>query len=364
MPEDCEVLTTDQSDECFELAALHRPQAVILFSEMFAEPPWEWLPSLKSRLPVEVVKIVVPHYKDEQMIHTIAVGAQLPRTYVLSASLTYQEIAKQVAAILRVAESDPGQPPLTLGGRQGKVYTLCSHGGAGVTTFAINFPVVLARKHPQAAVAVMDMSMEKPDLTRFFALEQHQVSLFRPDLISLQTAVRRDWHTVFKVSEYYPNLYYTSAISQWRSHEVSVLLAVLRSQFDFIFIDYGCCGAKTEALHRLLQEADVNLFFARSDPFSLRGASDWARRWQPQPRNLGLLVTHHDQQLVSIGRIKSASGLPLFWSIPSLPSDRLLPSLLSRSVLVEEWFPPKAYLDSLSRLARQMSNREEVSVSG
>lgn len=364
MPQACEVLFADQPEECFELAALHRPQAVILFSEMFSAPPWEWLPPLQAKLPAEVRKIVVPLHKDEQIIKQIAADEQLSHTYVLPASLSYEEIGRQLAAILGLAEEAPVQPQLPRRENKGTVYTLCSHGGAGVTTFAINFPLVLARRNPLATIAVVDMSAAKPDLTHFFELDQHQLSLFRPDLLSLQAAERRAWHTAFKVSEYRPNLYYTSAISHWRSHEISVLLAVLRSRFDFVLIDYGCCFPESEALHRLVQEADYNLFFARSDPFSLQGAANWARQWQPLLRNLLLLVTNHDREMISASRIKLAARLPLFWSIPCLPAGRLLQSLMSRSVLVEEWFPPRAYLNSLHGLAQQLANREEVSVSG
>ncbi|UFJ40590.1 hypothetical protein LOK74_21640 [Brevibacillus humidisoli] len=363
MPPACEVLSTDQPEECFALAALYRPDAVILFSEMFDQPLWEWMPSLRSQLPAEMLKIIVPLHKDEQMMKRMVADEHFSNTYVLPASLTYQEISRQLESVLGLSAHDSVQTKQTERGKEGKVYTLCSHGGAGVTTFAINYPAVLARRNPGLSVAVIDLSVEKPDLTHFFALDRHQLSLFRPDLISLAAAERRDWYLAFKPSDFIPNLFYSSGISRWRSHEISVLLAVLRSRFDFIFVDYGCCFPETEALHRLMQEADCNLFFARSDPFSLSGASNWAKRWQPLMPNLCLLVSSYERDAISIRRIKEVSLLPLYWSIPRLPSGRLVQSLLTRSVLVEELFPPREYINSLRGLAEEMVNREGVTVS-
>lgn len=364
MPPACEVVSTNQPRECFVLASLHQPYAVVLFSEMFSDPAWEWIPSLRTSIPTDTVKVIVPLHQDEQLIKRILAVEQPSNTYVLSPGLTYQEIRRQLEGVLGLYSGERRRKLSATGLiRQGSVYTLCSHGGAGVTTFAINYPVVLARKNPNALIAVIDMDAHKSDLTHFFQLSGHQLSLYRPDLISLDAADHRNWDVAFKPSEFARNLFYANAVSRWRSHEITVLLAALRKRFDYIFVDYGCCAPESETLHQLLQEADGNLFFARSDPFSLHGAANWARRWH-NADNLRLLVSHHTREEMSVNQVKESSQLPPYWLIPRLPSGRLVQSLLTRSVLVEELFPPKEYVKSLHGLAEQMVSREGVKVSG
>ncbi|RNB54264.1 hypothetical protein EDM57_17640 [Brevibacillus gelatini] len=345
MPITSEVLVAESSEEFSRLAHLYQPDATVVFSEMYATPAWEWLPALRNILPAHTPLIIVPLYRDEPIIAQVAEEMELEMVYVLSAQLSQEEIRGKISLILGFAQDRTENHS---GGIEGQVYALMSYGASGITTFCINYPILLARQYPAKSIAVLDMNVAKPDLTRFFKLQQHQLALFRPDLLDLQTALRRNWRSVCKQSAHMPNLYYANAASKWRSAELSNMIAAFRQQFDHVYVDWGYCFPESEAMQRLLNTADRNLLFVRADPFGIESAREWIKNWREKGVQCEVLLSHQEPgQPYRIGE-----DIPLYGVVPRISPSRLMQSQRSSSVLIEEFFPPKSYISSLKEIAR------------
>lgn len=345
MPSSSEALVAESSEEYDRLVKLYRPDAAVLFSEMFSTPVWEWLPRVKDSLPAGVPLIIVPLYRDEKMIRQVSEEAAMEGVYVLSAQLSQEEIRDNISLILGFVERRDGSHAEV---KEGIVYALMSFGASGITTFCINFPILLAKQNPDKRIVVLDMNEAKPDLTRFFKLQQHQLALFRPDFLDVHTANRRNWMRVCKQSAHMPNLYYAHAANKWRSSELTNLISAFRRQFDHIYVDWGYCFPETETLQRMLNTADRNLLFVRADPFSIENAKEWIRKWRERGVHCEVLLSHLDKgQPFRIGE-----GIPLYGVVPRISESRLMQSHRNNSVLVEEFFPPKVYISSLKEIIR------------
>jgi cellulose biosynthesis protein BcsQ len=345
MPVYSDVLVAESAEEFSRLVQLYMPEATVIFSEMFNSPVWEWLPALKAQLPPNSPLIIVPLYRDEKMIEKVAEESGLEHVYLLSAHLSQEEIRHQISLILGLMQecADIGSSK-----EKGLVYALLSYGASGITTFCINYPVILARQHPEKRIVVLDMNDAKPDLTRFFKLQQHQLSLFRPDFIDIQTTAKRNWSNVCKQSAHLPNLYYAHAASKWKSSELSNLISVFRMQFDYVYVDWGYCFPESETLQRLLHTVDRNLLFVRADPFSIDSAREWLHKWRERGVKCEVLLSHLDPgQPFRIGEDVSVYGV-----VPRISEIRLMQSHQSCSVLIEEFFPPKSYISSLKEIAK------------
>lgn len=343
LPSKCQVLVSESAGDFFRLAELYQPEAAVVFSEMFEMPAWEWLPKVRQSLPPEAPIVIVPLYQNEHLIKEVVEGAGLAGVYVLSAHLSQKEIQRDIGHIFDCQEEEI---PVENAEKRGLIYALISHGGAGITTFCINYPILLAKEHPEKAVLVLDMNVHKPDLTRFFKLGQHQVSLFRPDLLDIRTAKRRDWRKVCKQHNHVSNLFYANATSNWKSTEVSNLMAALREQFDYIYVDWGYGFPETEALQRFMHTADRNLLFVRSDPFSMEAAKDWIKSWEARGIECQVMLSHMEKgQAHRIGE-----GISVYGVVPHIPGERLSQSHRTSSVLVEEFLPPKPYMMGLQAI--------------
>ncbi|USG65984.1 hypothetical protein NDK47_01095 [Brevibacillus ruminantium] len=345
LPSKCQALVSESSTDFFRLAKLYQPEAAVLFSEMFETPVWDWLPKVREALPTETRIIVVPLYQNERLVKEVVEVADLNGVYTLLANLSQEEIRKAIGQIFGWEEEDVERqriPPE----RQGLIYALMSHGGAGITSFCINYPVLLAKEYPEKRILVLDMNLHKQDLTRFYKLQQFQLSLFRPDLLDMRTARQRDWGKLCKQSSYCPNLFYANATSNWKSVEISNLMTTLREQFDFVYIDWGYSFPETEALKRLVHIADRNLFFVRSDPFSIEGAKEWIKSWNQRGIDYQVMLSHMEKGQVN----RIGEGISVYGVVPRISDDRLSQSHRTHSVLVEEFLPPKPYITGLQAI--------------
>lgn len=345
MPVSSEALVAESADDFFRLVHLYRPEATVLFSEMFAAPIWEWLPSVKTAIPEGTPLIIVPLYRDEMLVRQVTEELRLDGLYVLSAQLSQEEIREQISLILGFSESIVDSRKYE---GNGLVHALMSYGASGITTFCINFPILLAKQQPDKRIVVLDMNEAKPDLTRFFKLQKHQLALFRPDLLDIKIASKRNWLSVCKQSTHMPNLYYAHAANKWKSLELTNLIAAFRLQFDYVYVDWGYCFPETETMQRMLYSADRNLLFVRADPFSIESAREWIRTWRERGVHCEVMLSHLDKgQPFRIGE-----EICLYGVVPRISDSRLMQSQRSNSVLVEEFFPPKAYINSLKEIAK------------
>ncbi|MEJ8547133.1 hypothetical protein [Brevibacillus borstelensis] len=343
MPAGCQVLVSESSADFYRLAKLYQPDAAVLFAEMFETPVWDWLPKARDTLQPETPIVVVPLYHNEWLMKEVVQKADLSGIYILSANLSQEEIRTGIGKIFGLDDEakTPGSSE-----DKGMIYALMSHGGAGVTTFCINYPILLAKQNPDKEILVLDMNVHKQDLTRFFKLQKYQLSLFRPDLSDVGTARSRKWRTICKQSNHLPNLFCANATSNWRSVEISNLMASLREQFDFIYIDWGYSFPETEAMQRLMYTADRKLLFVRSDPFSIEGAKEWIKSWEKRGVECQVMLSHNDKgQTHRIGE-----GISVYGVVPRISDDRLRQSHRTHSVLVEEFLPPKPYVMSLQAI--------------
>ncbi|MFP3393225.1 hypothetical protein [Brevibacillus sp. SIMBA_040] len=345
MPASSEALVAESAEDFQRLAHLYQPDSAVIFSEMFTTPAWVWLPAVRSSLPKQVPLIIVPLYRDESIMKQVIEELLLEGIYLLSAQLSQEEIRSKIGLILGFIEESAGY---TEGEREGLVYSLMSYGAAGITTFCINYPILLAKHYPDKSIVVLDMNRAKPDLTRFFKLHHNQLALFRPDFLDIHTATNRKWRSVCKQSNHRPNLYYAHAASLWKSWEITNLIAAFRMQFDYVYIDWGYCFPETEAMQRLLYTADRNLLFVRADPFSVESSREWIRSWREKGVQCEVLLSHLDQgQPYRIGE-----DIALYGVVPRISESRLMESQRSNSVLVEEFFPPKLYISSLREIVK------------
>jgi len=347
MPSQCEILALEDSGHFFSQVHSYQPSAVILFSEMFNQPVWEWLPNLYTVVPRELIVVIIPVRRDEELIKRIILENNMANVYVLSSSLSYEEINSHLRMILGFYYSSTDEDDADREDKKARIYSLCSSGNAGVTTFCINYPILMAKRHPDKQIAVIDMNCQKPDLSWFFKLKNYQLSLYRPDLLHTKAAEKRDWTMAFRQSEHLKNLFYSSAAVNWKSYEVSTLLTVLRRRFDYIYLDLGFYTTETEGLQRVLRESTYNLLFSRADPFSLAYASRWITRWKEDSISYQTIISPFDSEEMSIRRIKEIVGTSINGVIPKITDHRMIQSLHNRSILIQEIFPPKQYISGL-----------------
>jgi cellulose biosynthesis protein BcsQ len=356
LPRSVDALVAESADEYFRLVHLYRPDTAIIFSEMFSSPVWEWLPSVQAALPSDTPLIIVPLYRDVAMIRQVVEELSLQGVYLLSSQLSQTEIREKICLILGFVQ-ESAEVDSQSGG--GQVYAMMSYGASGITTFCINFPILLARQNPEARIMVLDMNDAKPDLTRFFKLHQHQLALFRPDFLDVEKACKRDWVRVCKQSDIVSNLYYAHAANKWKSAELSNMMDAFRSQFDYIYVDWGYCFPETEAMHRLMHIADRNLLFVRADPFSIENAREWIGGWKKRGIPCEVLLSHLDKgHPYRIGEEVSLYGV-----LPRISESRMMQSLHSSSVLIEELFPPKSYISSLEEILKTEYSLKSVVLS-
>lgn len=354
LPQSIEALVAESAEDYFRLAPLYSPDTAIVFSEMFSIPVWDWLPSVRAALPAQSTLIIVPLYRNEGLINQVVNEMSLQRVYLLSSQLSQSEIRDQISFILGIVHESKENADQ---GRRGQVYTLMSYGASGITTFCINFPILLARQNPEKRIVVLDMNDAKPDLTRFFKLQQHQLALFRPDFLDAMMASKRDWARVCKQSDHTSNLFYAHAANKWKSAEISNMMDAFRQQFDYIYVDWGYCFPETEAMLRMMHIADRNLLFVRADPFSIENAKEWIKEWKMRGITCGVLLSHLDKG----HPYRIGEEVALYGVVPRISEIRLMQSLQSGSVLIEEWFPPKPYISSLAEIARaEYSNKSVV----
>lgn len=359
LPPSAEALVAESAEEFFRFVHLYRPDTAILFSEMFTKPAWEWLPAVKASLPAECPMIIVPLYRDEWLICKVLHEMSCEGVYLLSAQLSQEEIRDQIGQILACKEKPVDREARNQSGR-GQVLTLMSYGASGVTTFCINFPVLLARQLPDKSILVLDMNHTKPDLSRFFKLQKHQLALFRPDFVDVKTASKRSWKNICKQSEHMPNLFYAHAAVKWRSAEISTMMAVFRQQFDYVYLDWGYCFPETETMQRVMSVADRNILFVRADPFSIENGKEWVRSQCARGVKCEVLLSHLEKgQPFRIGEEISLYGV-----LPRISETRLMQSQRSNSVLIEELFPPKVYISSLQEIAKAEYSVKGVVLSG
>lgn len=354
VPEQCEVLTVETETELAPIASLYQPEAAVLFTDAFSKQVWEWVPEALRIFSPELPKVFVATHHEHAFVQKIVVDTGVHNAYVLPAGLTYAEIKEQLAKILEVNSPDRSVPSISCTqASKGKVFTLLSYGSAGVTTFCINYPVLLAKRLSSAKIAVIDMNVEKPDLTKFFQLKE--MSLFRPDLLEMHFAEKRNWMSIFTQSKAAKNLYYAGGACRWKAYEMSSLLKVLRSRFDYIYLDWGYCFPETEGLHRLLKEADQNLFFVRADPFSFEHVNKWLQKWEVEGIEQQVLVSQFEREETSSYRVNESGQV--YGVLSHVPDGRISHSHRQRSVLVEEFLPPKKYKNSLLQLVEAEQSR-------
>jgi cellulose biosynthesis protein BcsQ len=310
-------------------------------------------------MPAQTSMIIVPLYRDEWLIRKVLQEMCCEAIYLLSAQLSQEEIRDQISGILRISDNSAEKETNKARG-DGKVFSLMSYGASGVTTFCINFPVLLARQQQDAEILVLDMNAAKPDLSRFFKLQKYQLALYRPDFLDANIAGRRSWKQVCKQSEFAPNLFYAHAANKWRSAEISNMIEVFRKQFDYVYVDWGYCVPETETLYRIMEVSDHNLLFARADPFGIESAREWIRGQRERGATCEVLLSHLDKgQPFRIGEEVSLYGV-----LPRISESRLWQSQRSSSVLVEELFPPKTYINSLIEIAKAEYSGKSAVLSG
>ncbi len=357
-PTDCEVLTVENITELAVHASAFLPEAVVLFSEMLEQPPWEWFDQISAFLPQEVMKVIIPLHRDEELMNRIVETKNAKNTYVLPAHLSNEEIRVRLEHLFgtRASSSFTSDPEA----HNGKINTLISYGAAGVTTFSINYPAVLASQLPDSTICVIDFNLEKPDFTEFFQLKEHQLAFLRPYLLDAEKAESQNWKSVFKRNESLPNLFVSTGAMKWKGYEISSLFQALRKQFDYIFIDWGFCFREPEVLQQLLIMSDNVFLFVRPDPFNLDSSRKWLMRWKDTKISFQLVVSHYHDNEVSIARIQSLMRSPIYGVVPRIPYSRLIYSLQSKSILVQEIFPPKQYVTCLKTMAfEEVKKRKE-----
>ncbi|MGD8192482.1 hypothetical protein ACQCN2_21135 [Brevibacillus ginsengisoli] len=359
MPKECEVVTVETVEEMAAQSSAYKPEAVVFFSEAMNQPPWEWMDYVSTFLPQEVMKVIIPLHRDEEIINRIIETKGLMNMFVFPARLSNEEIKERLQylfgikhSILFTAEPKPS----------GKIHTLLSYGATGVTTFCINYSAMLASQLPSSTIAFIDFNLEKPDLTEFFQLSNSQLAFLRPYLLNTNKAEQQDWKSVFKRSDQFPNLYFSTGAIRWKVYEISSLLQSLRKQFDYIFIDWGFCFREQEVLQQLLILSDTAYMFVRPDPFNLESSRKWLMRWKDAKIPFQIIVSHYQKDDVSIPRIQSIMRTPIAGIVPRISGSRVSYSLQSKSVLVKEAFPPRQYVASLKAIATEEVDKigEEV----
>ncbi|MGG1444006.1 hypothetical protein ABE354_18490 [Brevibacillus laterosporus] len=224
---------------------------------------------------------------------------------------------------------------------------MISPGGAGVTTFCLNYPHWLARKHPELSIGVLDMHHTKPDMSEFFSLESKTLSKFRPDLSRSISILNRDWLAAFQKVSSLHNLYYSNAASRWKNHEVITLLNILQTTFDVLFIDLGNPLLQLEPSKQICKQSDYVYIFSRPDKFSLQYVKKILDEIDLIDLPVGLVASPYSEAEMSKANMKNLAHIPVKATVARIEACRIHQSSMSKSVMINEIFPPKAYVQSL-----------------
>lgn len=355
VPSSSEVLAVEHLHEALHYQHTYHPNAIVLFSEAIQSPVWEWVPRLRELFPQETRKVILPLHRDRDLIVEIVAASDIPNVIVLESGLSLQEVRAKLTKLF----GDGSREEIFIHpneNRKGNVILFSSLGGTGVTTHCINFSAVLARQNPGNSVAVVDLNLTKPDLTSFFHLHKHHLAFHRPSIVCPKEEQRFDMMATFQKVKGIANLYAASAATAWKTYEVPNLIRFLRTRFDFVLLDYGSIYQHHELLLSFLSKCDEHHLLLKGDPFSVRRASEWIKKYGEKRCPMKIILTQTKEEHAALDTLKEH----LVGTIPSLQSSRLFESLQQNSILVEEFFVPKAYMQSLRQLANKFLVRKGV----
>ncbi|TPG84286.1 hypothetical protein EEL32_16100 [Brevibacillus laterosporus] len=346
VPEEYEYICAENIDEFSGYFLEYQPDFCLVFSEAFSNPVWEWLPIVLSRLPIDVPNFIIPLNRDQKMIEEIIQIKGLSHLYMLPSGLSHLSIKDELRLLLKSSEDVAARENHTV--EKGKIYTMMSSGGAGVTTFCLNYPQWLAKKNPEVSIGVLDMNNAKPDISDFFSLKSKNLARFRPDLSGASPILGRDWLVAFQKVSSLNNLYYSNATSKWKNHEVITLLNTLQITFDVLFIDFGNPLLQLELSKQISKQSDYVYIFSRPDMFSLQYVKKILDEIDITNLSVGLVASPYSEAEMSKAHMKNLVHIPVEATITRIEASRIHQSSMSRSVMINELFPPKAYIQSLN----------------
>ncbi|MGG0756436.1 hypothetical protein [Brevibacillus laterosporus] len=345
VPEEYEYICAKSIDEFIEYVQIYKPDFCLLFSEAFSDPVWEWLPKISSRLPIDIPSFIIPLNKDQKIIEEIIHVKNLCHLYMLPTGLSHLEIKDEMRLLLNSPKRITPRENFVV--KKGGIYTMISPGGAGVTTFCLNYPHWLARKHPELSIGVLDMHSTKPDMSEFFSLKSKTLSKFRPDLSRSISILNRDWLAAFQKVSSLHNLYYSNATSRWKNHEVITLLNILQTTFDVLFIDLGNPLLQLEQSKQICKQSDYVYIFSRPDKFSLQYVKKILDEIDLIDLPIGLVASPYSEAEMSKANMKNLAHIPVKATVARIEACRIHQSSMGKSVMINEIFPPKAYVQSL-----------------
>ncbi|WP_232699076.1 hypothetical protein [Brevibacillus daliensis] len=353
VPEQYEYVCVKNDVDLIETIHEYQPDFCMFFSESFTSPVWEWLPSLVQKLPTDIPIILVPFHRDQSLIEEIVRVKKITNIYVLSPGLTHQQIKTELLRIHDTKKSI-GTDQEIMNSRENRIYSLMSPGGAGLTNFCINYPLFLARQNRHLLIGVVDMNLYKPDLSLFFHLNGYEIARYRPDLNGLDSSNKegrdlKQWLQIFARSEYEPNVYYSSAAAQFSSQEISSLFFILSKIFDVVLIDWGNPMIQMEAAKQGVLLSNKTIFFSRPELFSLKNVDRIVKTLDLPDEKVGLMVSPYHEAEMSKVSMKDLAGIKVEGTLPRIESSRIHQAFQNGSILINEMFPPKAYLQSFKK---------------
>lgn len=243
-------------------------------------PMWDLVREVASRTPALAILVVLADPAPEDFAAALDNGARGVVRYPLS----YEEVSSRVenavawsASVKQAVQKRSENETAVLGGRL--VAIASSKGGAGSSSVALHLGLETARSRPGDRVVVVDLDLQKPDLSILFDIPRYR------DITDLLPVVEEltPRHLQDVVHEHASGLSLLLGPQHGERGELVTefaarqILGMLVSRSDVVIVDVG--SVMGEANSVAVEMADEVIVCATPDVLSLRGVQRITELW-------------------------------------------------------------------------------------
>ncbi|MED4779448.1 hypothetical protein [Brevibacillus choshinensis] len=288
----------------------YQPDVCIILPSLLDGEPWKWLEQIK-------VETMFVRCTTEEEYHFFN---NLQKWFPAVVAIPHMFAEDEIRAFLShlafdqtIQERESIIPP--------KTRAFVGSGGTGITTFLLLAAPWYAQQHPHKKLLLVDMNMDKRDLSVALSAQPAQLSLWQSYL-----ARGNDQFVPFGVKHpLATNISVISAVKSWEAQEVSTFLSVVRREYDEVWFDLS----RPFHVPRLMEDVDDVTYVVRPDGLCLTAMKRIVRpEWTQKAK---LLVNQLDERYANTSEI--STYLDIKEVMGTIPFEYpLLPLDLTREV--------------------------------
>lgn len=304
--------------EVVDLVARHHPDLLLLHENLGPDPAAQVIRDLAVAHPALGILQVSPERSAATVVRAMEAGAR----GVVAHPFAFEDVSARLQAARewssRMMQILQGNSAAQATAR-GRVVAVCgAKGGTGVTTLALHLAVDHHRSHPHDRVCVVDLDVEKGDVSAVLEVRQ---SVSVADLakvhLDISPAIVSD-----ALIEHESGVHLLLAPADVRETELITPEAIrpifneLRKQFDVVIVDCGGHVSPTQAA--AVEIADETVVVVTADVLAMRALRKRVLAWESlgvvQEASLRVLVNKVDRASIfpptAVAKLTTASVLP------------------------------------------------------